>query len=70
MHSQMLGVAIRAKTWKRGLDVSEIGLGCMGMSYAYGTSIRLRRNQTCPRHRASGLGFPNEIRLCYVPILF
>lgn len=44
----------RRKLGNAGLEVSELGLGCMGMSWAYGTPDRAQAIATI--HRAVALG--------------
>ena len=44
----------KRKLGKEGLEVSEIGLGCMGMSYAYGTPDN--EESTATIHLAIELG--------------
>jgi hypothetical protein len=38
-------MSAKRKLGKEGLEVSEIGLGCMGMSYAYGTPTAKRAEE-------------------------
>lgn len=55
----------RRKLGNAGLEVSELGLGCMGMSWAYGTPDRAQAIATI--HRAVALGVDFDTAELYGP---
>ena len=47
----------RRKLGSQGLEVSALGLGCMGMSWLYGSPDRAESVRTLERALASGVDF-------------